>query len=112
MLPWFLSDGSNDQFLGSAPSLEAKPKKELPMNKTSLMLVAVVTSAASISVPAEARGLRTLGPAAAIAAVAAAAIAADSYRYGYHVPGPRVVYYGAPRFHYGHHHHYYWHHGW
>ncbi|MBX3527771.1 MAG: hypothetical protein AB7I42_20885 [Bradyrhizobium sp.] len=70
------------------------------MKKFALMLVAAATLAASVSVPAEARGLRgarVVRPAVAIAAATAAAIAADTYLYngyGYYAPG--VVYYGGP----------------
>ena len=67
------------------------------MKKIALMLVAAATLAASVSVPAEARGVRVVRPAAAIAAATAAAIAADTYYYGgYGYYGPGVVYYGGP----------------
>jgi enoyl-[acyl-carrier-protein] reductase (NADH) len=74
--------------------------KGLTMKKFALMLVAAATLAASVSVPAEARGLRGVRvarPAVAIAAATAAAIAADAYLYngyGYYALG--VVYYGGP----------------
>lgn len=67
------------------------------MKKFALMLVAVATLAASVSAPAEARGVRVVRPAAAVVAAAAAAIAADAYiygGYGYYAPG--VVHYGSP----------------
>jgi hypothetical protein len=68
------------------------------MKKIGLMLVAVATLAASVSAPAEARGVRVVRPAAAVAAATAAAIAADAYfngGYGYYA-APGVVYYGGP----------------
>ena len=67
------------------------------MKKIALMLVAAATLAASVSAPAEARGMRVVRPAAAVAAATAAAIAADAYfygGYGYYAPG--AVYYGGP----------------
>lgn len=67
------------------------------MKKIALMIVAAATLAASVSAPAEARTVRVVHPAAAVAAATAAAIAADAYfngGYGYYAPG--VVYYGGP----------------
>jgi len=67
------------------------------MKKIALMLVAAATLAASFAAPAEARGVRVLRPAAAVAAATAAAIAADAYFYGgAYTPG--VVYYGGPAY--------------
>jgi hypothetical protein len=66
------------------------------MKKIALMLVAAATLAASISAPAEARGLRVARPAVAIAAATAAAIAADAYYSGGYYSAPGVVYYGGP----------------
>jgi hypothetical protein len=71
------------------------------MKKIALMLVTAATLAASVSAPAEARGVRLARPAAAVAAATAAAIAADYYYgggYGYYAPG--VVYYGGPAYGY------------
>ena len=68
----------------------------LPMKKIALMLVAAATIAASVSAPAEARGVRVVRPAAAVAAATAAAIAADAYFYGGYYAAPGVVYYGGP----------------
>ena len=66
------------------------------MKKIALMLVAAATLAASVSAPAEARGVRVVRPAAAVAAATAAAIAADVYYGGGYYSTPGVVYYGGP----------------
>ncbi len=69
------------------------------MKKVILMIATVATLAATVSVPAEARGLRgrgvVVGGAAIAAAAVAATVAADAYGYGpgYYY-GPAPVYYG------------------
>ena len=69
--------------------------------KIALMLVAAATLAASVSAPAEARGVRIARPVAAVAAATAAAIAADAYYNGGYYYHPGVVYYGGPAYGYG-----------
>jgi hypothetical protein len=67
------------------------------MKKIAVMLVAAATLAASVSAPAEARGVRIVRPAtAAVAAATAAAIAADVYYGGGYTYAPGTVYYGGP----------------
>ncbi len=72
------------------------------MKKLVLTVVAVTALAASVCVPAEARGLGGLrfhrgggAAVAVVAAAAAAAVAADAYGYGYGpYYGPAYRYYG------------------
>jgi hypothetical protein len=68
------------------------------MKKIALMLVAAATLAASVSAPAEARGVRVARPAAAIAVATAAAIAADAYYSGGYYTPPGVAYYSGPAY--------------
>jgi len=72
------------------------------MKKIAFMLVTAATLAASVSAPAEARGVRVVrSTAAAVAVATAAAIAADAYYGGGYYYRPGVVYYGGPAYGYG-----------